>query len=105
METDTIYNNIRKTVLAHLPGSRVLLFGSRARGDNDYNSDYDLLVITPNVYPQKERINWSTKLNHAIVNDCHIPIDLLFYSEEEVLQKKELPGHIIKTALREGVAL
>jgi hypothetical protein len=33
------------------------------------------------------------------------PIDLSLNSEEEISQKRELPGHIIRTVLREGVTL
>jgi len=83
----------------------VWLFGSHARGDNDSRSDYDLLIITPANYSQKEKVNWSTTLDRAIVNAIHAPVDLLFYSEEEVLQKQQLPGHIIRSAMREGMAL
>lgn len=28
------------------PGAKVILYGSRARGDSDSDSDYDLLVLT-----------------------------------------------------------
>lgn len=36
---------IRKLLKASLPaGSRVFLYGSRARGDNRWNSDYDLWI-------------------------------------------------------------
>ena len=100
-----IYETIHNTVLSFLPDARILLFGSRAKGNNDKHSDYDLLVITPNALTDKERINWSTQLDHAIVKAIHAPIDLLLYSEEEVSRKQELPGHIVRTALREGIAI
>jgi len=89
----------------NLPGSRVLLFGSRARGDHDCFSDYDLLVITPQTITPKEKIYWSTRLDRAIVENVNIPIDLLLNSEEEVRQKQELPGHIIRSVMREGIVL
>ena len=100
-----IYDAIRRAVESCLPGSRVLLFGSRARGDNDYNSDYDLLIITPTTFTPKEKIYWSTRIDHAIIDAILVPVDLLLNSEEEVRQKLELPGHIMQTAIREGIAL
>lgn len=105
MDTATIYNSIRQIVELNLPGSRVLLFGSRARGDHDCFSDYDLLVITPQTITPKEKIYWSTRLDRAIVENVNIPIDLLLNSEEEVRQKQELPGHIIRSVMREGIVL
>jgi hypothetical protein len=34
-----------------------------------------------------------------------VPVDLLINSEEEVREKLELPGHIIRSAMREGIIL
>jgi len=105
MDSHEIYKTIRETVLANLPGSRVLLFGSRARGDGDKFSDYDLLVITPQTFPPRENIKLSTLLNHAISKALKIPVDILINSEEEVREKQELPGHVVRTAIREGIIL
>lgn len=105
MDSQAIYKAIRETVLANLPGARVLLFGSRARGDHDRLSDYDLLVITPQTITPKEKIRWNTRLNHAIVDTLRIPVDILINSEEEISEKQQLPGHIVRTAIREGLCL
>ena len=105
MNGNVIYDNIKRTVLFYLPGSRILLFGSHARGDNNNHSDYDLLVITPNMQSHKEKLSWSSQLDRAIVKAIHAPIDLLIYSEDEILQKQLLPGHIVRTAITEGIAL
>ncbi len=40
---------------AQLPLERVILFGSKARGDDDAESDIDLLLLT------ERRCNWSEK--------------------------------------------
>ena len=87
VDSATIYNTIRETVQLNLPGARVLLFGSRARGDYDRFSDYDLLIITPETLPDQKKIKLSTLLNHAIVNALKIPVDLLINSEDEVREK------------------
>ena len=105
MNDQVIYNTIKELVQTNLPDSRVLLFGSRARGDYDRYSDYDLLIITRHTLSAREKLNWSTKLDKAITYSTHIPIDLLINSEEEVREKQELPGHIIRSAMREAIAL
>jgi predicted nucleotidyltransferase len=105
MDSAAIYKTIRETVQSNLPGARVLLFGSRARGDYDRFSDYDLMVITPYTLAPREKIRWSTLLNHAIVDALEIPVDILINSEEEVSEKQELLGHIVRTGIREGIAL
>jgi predicted nucleotidyltransferase len=105
MDSQSIYKTIRETVSANIPGARVLLFGSRAKGEQDKFSDYDLMVITQQNFAPREKIRLSTLLNHAIVKALKIPVDLLINSEEEVLEKQDLPGHIVRTAIREGVIL
>lgn len=81
------------------------MFGSRARGDQDRFSDYDLLIITTSTLTPREKVYWSTRLDRAIVEAIKAPVDLLLNSEDEVRQKQELPGHIIRSAVREGIAL
>lgn len=105
MSSKMTYNAIKQAIHAYLPDSRILLFGSHSYGTNNSDSDYDLLVITPKLLTRIEKLTCSSLMHRAIVKAIHAPIDLLLYSEEEVAKKKELPGHIIRTAIREGIAL
>lgn len=99
------YQQIRQVVDSYLPGVRILLFGSHARGGADMHSDYDLLIITPQTFTPKEKIQWSTRLDKALVAAIKAPVDVLLNSEEEVKEKQSLPGHIIRSAVREGIAI
>ena len=38
-------SQIKKIVKDRMPDARIVLFGSRARGDCDARSDYDLLIV------------------------------------------------------------
>jgi predicted nucleotidyltransferase len=105
MSSEMTYNAIKQAIHAYLPDARILLFGSHAKGVYDINSDYDLLIITPNLLTRKEKLTTSSQMHRAIVRAIHAPIDLLLYSEEEVAKKKELPGHIVQAAMKEGIAL
>ena len=100
-----IYSTIKTTVQACLPGARIVLFGSHARGDQDRHSDYDLLIITPKTFTPQEKILWNSRLDRAIVQTIKAPVDLLLNSDEEIREKQKIPGHIIRSALREGFAL
>ena len=102
---EEIYKTIKGTVLASLPGANVLLFGSRAKGTEDSQSDYDLMVITKQLFTQKEKMDWCCKMHKSIVKAIHAPVDLLLFSEDEIKQKRELPGHIVRSAINEGVYL
>ncbi|HTB30920.1 MAG TPA: nucleotidyltransferase domain-containing protein [Bacteroidia bacterium] len=105
MVTQSIQNTIKSTVRSVIPDARVLLFGSMARGDANKDSDYDVLVIIPNTMPPREKIPWITKIQTALVYALDAPFDVLLNSEEEVKKKVQLPSHIVRTAIDEGVEL
>ncbi|MBN8719584.1 MAG: nucleotidyltransferase domain-containing protein [Sediminibacterium magnilacihabitans] len=105
MTKEETYNIIRTTVFSALPDSRILLFGSQAKGTADTQSDYDLLVITKKKMDREKRLNILAKLNRDLVRAIHAPVDVLMKSEGEAKIDQQLPGHIIQTAFREGVFL
>ena len=49
-----ILTEIKKTVRGIEPRSEIILFGSRARGDQREDSDWDLLILTPSQAGLKE---------------------------------------------------
>src|SRR4051794_19240155 len=46
MTREEILASIKEKVLSIVPGAKVMLFGSRARGDWHEESDWDILVLT-----------------------------------------------------------
>ena len=100
-----VADKIKSVVHSFIPESKVLLFGSYARGEEKRGSDYDLLVITNNTFPPREKISWTTKIHNALVDALDAPFDVLLDSEEDVNKKKNLPGHIIRWAVKEGIVL
>lgn len=103
--SSSIFVSIKTVVLSVLPDARVFLFGSRARGDFNRHSDYDVLVITKENIELRKKLNFRGEINKALVKVLRAPVDVLLNSEEEILLKKTLPGHVIKWALNEGVEL
>jgi len=83
---------------------KLILFGSRARGDYKKYSDWDLLIVTKKGLSRKEK----QKLAHLIrkeLAEYFIDGDIIIKSEEEIQKRKDVIGSIIKSALKEGVAL
>jgi uncharacterized protein len=83
----------------------VLFFGSRARGESSIDSDYDLLVITKETFAPRIKMNWESKIRKALVNEFNLPFDVIIQSEKEVSEKKNLSGHIVYYAMKEGVKI
>jgi uncharacterized protein len=95
---------IKKCVNELLPESQVILFGSRARKDSSVSSDYDFLVITKELLVTSKKRFLKAALRKKLAS-FKIPADILIESEQELSLKKELAGHIVRTALNEGITI
>jgi uncharacterized protein len=49
MTTDSVLNNISSAIHKQDPSAKAFLFGSRARGDNRPDSDWDILILVDNL--------------------------------------------------------
>jgi uncharacterized protein len=100
-ETEVI-TEIGKRLAAAAPvGSRVVLFGSRARGEAGAQSDYDVLVIEPSVVDLAVE---STRLRDEL-DDLQAPIDVVVVSEDVARRRAVVRGTVVDRALREGRVL
>lgn len=81
--------------------SKVILFGSYARGDADMGSDLDLMVVENEVLDKGQEM---LKL-YRTVGYIGIGVDLLVYSESEIERRGQIPGTVIYQALQEGKVL
>ena len=91
---------IRVAAAASSP-SRVVLFGSYARGTADDGSDLDLLVIERDIPNRAEEY---MRLRQA-VGAVGTGVDVLVYSEQEVTRRAGVPGTLLYRALKEGRVL
>jgi predicted nucleotidyltransferase len=105
MNAQQTFQAIKSTVSAFLPGSRVLLFGSRARGQADMDGDYDLLVVTNDTFAPRVKMDWENKIRRALVYAFKAPFDVILESETEVSEKRNLNGHIVHYAMKEAVEI
>jgi predicted nucleotidyltransferase len=83
---------------------RVILFGSRARGEADANSDYDILIVQKHSILIQEKMKLSAKLRRRLAQNG-IDADIILKSADEVNSHKNRVGSIVRNALAEGVAL
>ena len=67
-----------RMLLEAAPGSKVILFGSHARGDAASDSDVDFLVIEPEV---RDRHAEMVRLAN-VLRPLMLPVDVLVVSEE-----------------------
>jgi len=80
---------------------RVILFGSRARGSAQPESDFDLLVIKESDQPRYQR---SAPLYTALA-DLPVEVEIMVYTPAEVREWSNVPQAFVTTAVREGKVL
>lgn len=81
--------------------ARVILFGSRARGDAVDDSDVDLLVVERNV---ENRFQENVRLAR-LAGELRVPADVVVVSEAQLEEWGAVPGTMLHDALAEGRVL
>ena len=82
----------------------IILFGSRARGDYNEDSDYDILIVTKETFPFKEKIRISEAVRDWIVK-LHVPSDIIIRSHDEIEYFRDKIGSVVREAVQEGIIL
>lgn len=95
---------IKRSAIQVLPDGSVILFGSRAKKAALQDSDYDILIVVKKTLEPLAKFRYKAMLRKLLVKSG-IRTDIFIESEEEVKIKSQLPGHIIKTAMAEGINL
>lgn len=99
-----IISIIKATAGEFIPDAEVMLFGSKARGDSNSESDYDILIITPQDLSTKAKFPLRTSIRVALLKKG-IRSDILIQGKNEIEKKKKLPGHVIKNIFNEAILL
>lgn len=101
VDDDVIAAAGRTLAAAASSPARVVLFGSRARGEHSAESDLDFLVIEDRV---------ESKLEEMVhLRDClpplGVPVDVVVVSREEAARRGQVKGTLMRRALDEGRVL
>jgi len=89
---------VRRLVEALQP-ERIYLFGSKARGDEDPDSDYDLMVIVPDDTPPERR---QERLAYERLWGTGVAADVLVWTSERFYRRARVKASLPATVLREG---
>lgn len=101
MTIEEATEQLTRRIVEHFHPRRIILFGSRARGEARDTSDYDLLIIAPSSVPRWER---SIPVYGALAG-MGIPKDIVWWTPEEIAEWQGVKSHFINTVLREGRVL
>ena len=94
-------NEVLPLLMERFQPSKVLVFGSRARGDALKDSDLDLLIVAESF----ECVRWLDRPVRVYEEcDIRLSVELLCYTPEEYDRKRRELG-IVRTATEEGIEL
>jgi len=80
---------------------RIILFGSRARGDNREDSDFDIMVLTDKTMEFREKQLLITKIKRVLAFEG-ILNDIIFYDKNYFDEVKMFSGDIGYYVNKEG---
>jgi predicted nucleotidyltransferase len=83
---------------------KIMLFGSRARGNPREDSDWDFFVIVDKKLGFNEKWDVIDEIKIKLAK-LKIPNDIILKSEDEVEESKDDIGRITYYALKEGIEL
>jgi uncharacterized protein len=101
MSDETLIAEAARRLSEAAPDARVILFGSRARGEGRPGSDLDLLVIEPDLASRRAEF---VRLREAL-GDLGVPVDLVVISAEYAEKRAGVRGSMVHEALEGGRVL
>lgn len=105
MEFDEVLNNLIFLLKPSDP-YKIVLFGSYAKGEQNKNSDIDIMVILDNNHvskTHKERLNKKVFIRNLVLDiNRKIPLDILVYSKEELNLLKKHGNYFIDEIEKTG---
>jgi predicted nucleotidyltransferase len=100
-KVDDLYQDIVGRIVEACDPDKIILFGSRARGDHRPNSDVDILVIKESSEPRYKR---DGPLYTAVAT-LPFEVDVLVYTPQEVSDWSGVRQALPSTAIREGIVI
>lgn len=102
---DTISNKkikeVVKRIVNNINPEKIILFGSYATGNFDFDSDLDILVVKETEEPRHRR---GRKIKRHL-RGLKTPIDIIVCTSEEIEKHKDISSSLIKNILEEGEIL
>jgi predicted nucleotidyltransferase len=100
--TDEMLRQMVEAIVLAANPRRIVLFGSRARGNSGASSDVDLLIVEDGPFgPGRSRWDETRKVRRAL-QGFRVPKDILVFSGEEVERWRDSRNHVLAWGLREG---
>ena len=103
--TEELLGRMVRLIVNEVDPEKVILFGSRGRGDATPESDVDLVVIEAGAFDEtRSRLREEARL-YKVLAGVRVRKDILVYSAEDVDYWRDSLNYVLARALREGRVL
>jgi uncharacterized protein len=102
LDGGALIDEVTRRLAAATPGSKVILFGSRSRGEERPNSDVDLVVIQPE---KVEKPMAETARLRRELRGLGVGFDLLVVSADYAEKRARSEGSLMQEVFAEGRVL
>jgi len=100
-DTETVIQEMVRRIVEAVHPDKIILFGSHARGEAGPDSDVDLMVIAPSTEDRARRLRPLYRALHGL----GVPKDVVWWTEDEIADWRNVRGHFVNRVLREGKVL
>jgi len=101
VQADPIAMKMVERIREAVHAERIILFGSRARGEATPDSDFDILIVAPSNEPRWRR----TVPIYQLLAGLGAPKDIVWWTPEEIDEWRGVKSHFINRVLSEGKVL
>ncbi|MEI6500012.1 MAG: nucleotidyltransferase domain-containing protein [Armatimonadota bacterium] len=100
-DTESAIEEMVRRIVEAVHPDKIILFGSHARGEAGPDSDVDLMVIAPSDEDRAHRL----LPVYGALRDVGVAKDVVWWTQEEIDDWRNVRGHFINRVLRDGKVL
>ena len=91
---------IKEIIVKIANPDKIILFGSRTRGDHGEGSDYDILIIKNDTLKDRRTVGLIYKEFYR--QEIVVSVDLLYINLEKYNELSDISGYVYKSIKKEG---
>jgi len=104
MNREQLLSEIKNLIFSEYPSAKIILFGSRSRGEEKDYSDWDILIIINDEISEKRKIELQNKIFEIELRSGEI-INSIIHTSEEWNNRLVQATPFYRNVISEGVSL
>lgn len=101
VDLEPILDELVRRIVEAVHPTRIILFGSAARGEMGPHSDLDVLVVMPDGAHRRH----TSQALYMYLSRFDVVTDVVVVTESDILKRGDDPSRVLYPALREGKEL